>query len=111
MRLGKAAIEIHQAELALRDVCAEVRALRNRATHLQRARWIATGAYAVHQARRVLQDVSEGSGASAHFQHHALQRALRDANVASCHIAFDLDTHREVYGKLLLGIEVMGAMY
>lgn len=111
MRLGKAAIEVRQAELALRDVAAEVCALRNRATHEQRARWIATGAHAVHQARRVIQDVSEGSGASAHFQQHALQRALRDANVASCHIAFDLDTNRQVYGKLLLGMEVAGAMY
>jgi hypothetical protein len=39
MRLGKAAIEIHQAELLLRDVAAEVRALRNRASQLQ-PRWV-----------------------------------------------------------------------
>jgi len=111
MRLGKAAIEARQAELSLRDIADEVRAVRNRATHLQRSRWVATGAHAVHQARRVLHEVSEASGASAHFLHHALQRAVRDANVASCHIVFDFDTHREVYGKLLLGLEAPGAMY
>jgi alkylation response protein AidB-like acyl-CoA dehydrogenase len=108
MRMARAAIESRQAELALRDVAAEVRALRNKATRLQRARWSATIASAVHQARQVIQDVSEASGASAHFQSHALQRALRDANVASCHLAFDLDAQREVYGKLLLGIEAVG---
>ena len=110
MRLGKAAIEARQAELALRDVADEVRELRDRASAEQRSRWIATGAYAVHQARQVLNDVSEGSGASAHFLQHALQRAVRDANVASCHIVFDFDTHREVYGKLLLGLDAPGAM-
>jgi hypothetical protein len=110
MRLGKAAIEVRQAELSLRDLADEVRALRNRATPVDRARWIATGAYAMHQARGVLQDVSAGSGASAHFQKHPLQRALRDANVASCHVVFDPDRHRETYGKLLLGLDAPGAL-
>jgi len=111
MRLGKAAIEARQAELALRDIVDEVCAVRDRATPVQRSRWVATGAHAVQQARRVLADVSEGSGASAHFLQHALQRAVRDANVASCHIVFDFDTHRQVYGKLLLGLDATGAMY
>jgi alkylation response protein AidB-like acyl-CoA dehydrogenase len=111
MRLARAQIEIRQAELLLRDVVAEVMAVREKATHLQRARWITTVAHAVHQARNVLLDLSEASGASAHFQSHALQRAVRDANVASCHVAFDLDSHRETYGKMLLGKEVAGGLY
>lgn len=111
MRLAKADVEIHQAELVLRGVASEVRGLRNRATPVQRARWSASIAHAIHQARRVIQDVSEASGASAHFQKHALQRALRDANVASCHLAFDLDAQREVYGKLLLGRKGVVGMY
>jgi 3-hydroxy-9,10-secoandrosta-1,3,5(10)-triene-9,17-dione monooxygenase len=108
MRLAKAAVEQHQAELLLRDVLSEARALRSRATHEQRASWVAKGAHAIHQARQVIQDIAEASGASAHFQSHALQRALRDANVATCHLVFDLDTGRETYGKLLLGMEVQG---
>jgi alkylation response protein AidB-like acyl-CoA dehydrogenase len=110
-RLARAAIEAQQAELTLRDVAREVRELRNSATQLQRSRWVASVAHAVHQARRVIQDVSEGSGASAHFQHHPLQRALRDANVASCHLVFDLDAHREMYGRLMLGMEVVGGLF
>lgn len=105
-RLAAAAIEIRQAELLLRDVVAEVCELREKATPLERGRWIASGAHALHQARRVIQDVADGSGASAHFQKHPLQRALRDANVAGCHIVFDRDGQQELYGKLLLGMEV-----
>jgi alkylation response protein AidB-like acyl-CoA dehydrogenase len=104
-RLARAEIEIRQAEMLLRDAVTDLCALRNRATRPQRARWIASGAHALHQARRVIQDVAEASGASAHFQRNPLQRALRDANVAGCHIVFDLDAQYELYGKLLLGIE------
>jgi alkylation response protein AidB-like acyl-CoA dehydrogenase len=111
MRLAKAAVEARQAELALRDVAAEVMAVRERATHLQRARWITTVAHAVHQTRSVVQDIAEVSGASAHFQQHGLQRALRDVSIAACHRVFDLDGHREVYGKLLLGVDTPGALY
>jgi alkylation response protein AidB-like acyl-CoA dehydrogenase len=108
MRLAKAAVEARQAENSLREVVAEVCELRNDASPVQRSRWSTTLASAVHQARAVIQDVSEASGASAHFQSHALQRALRDANVGSCHVAFDLDAQRETYGKLLLGMEAPG---
>jgi alkylation response protein AidB-like acyl-CoA dehydrogenase len=108
MRLAKAAVEARQAENSLREVAAEVCELRNEASLVQRSRWSATVASAVHQARAVIQDVSEASGASAHFQSHALQRALRDANVASCHVIFDLDAQREAYGKLLLGMDAPG---
>ncbi|HXK23244.1 MAG TPA: acyl-CoA dehydrogenase family protein [Myxococcota bacterium] len=111
MRLAKAHVEARQTELLLRDVAVEVMAVRERATHLQRSRWITTVAHAVQQARGVVQDLAEASGASAHFTQHALQRALRDVSVASCHRVFDLDGHREVYGKLLLGKETPGALY
>jgi alkylation response protein AidB-like acyl-CoA dehydrogenase len=108
MRLSRAAVEVRSAELLLRDVAAEVIALRDRATHAQRGRWSASVAHAVHQARRVIADVAEASGASAHFSTHALQRALRDANVATCHIIFDLDARHELYGRMLLGMPVVG---
>jgi len=47
--------------------------------------------------------VAEASGGSAPFQHHPLQRALRDVNVLSCHVAFDRDAQTENFGRLLLG--------
>ena len=103
MRLADAMIRAHQAELLLRDVVADVMERRNRASHEDRARWSSSICHAVHQARGVIQDVSEASGASSHFLDQPLQRAVRDVNVASCHIAFDHDAQRELYGKLLLG--------
>ena len=111
IRLAQAALELRQVELVLRDVVSEVCTLRNGATPLQRARWASALAHALHQARGVIQQVSEASGAGAHFQQHPLQRALRDANVASCHVAFDLDAQRQLYGRLLLGLEPGGGLY
>ena len=111
MRLGEAEIEQRQAELLLRDVAADVCARRDAARPEDRARWAASLAQAVHQSRRVIQRIAEASGASAHFQQHPLQRALRDANVASCHIAFDLDGRLELYGRLLLGLEPNAALF
>jgi alkylation response protein AidB-like acyl-CoA dehydrogenase len=106
MRLAQATIDAHQAELLLREVAAEVMALRRDAELVDRARWAASITHAVHQARSVIQDVAGASGASAHFLDQPLQRAARDVNVASCHIAFDHDAQRELYGKLLLGQEI-----
>jgi len=64
-----------------------------------------------HGAGLVIQDVAEASGASAHFASHPLQRALRDVNVASCHVAFDRDAQRELYGRLLLGQDPSHPMF
>lgn len=106
MRLGRATVEQQQAELVLRDVARQVMALRNDAKLADRSRWAASVTHALHQSRRVILDVAEASGASAHFQSHPLQRAVRDANVASCHVAFDRDAQNELLGRLLLGFEV-----
>ncbi len=105
MRLGRAALQVREAELLLRDVVAEVMALRADATLEDRARWSACYTRAVHQSRRVILDVAEASGASAHFQEHPLQRAVRDVNVMACHVAFDADARHELYGRMLLGLD------
>jgi len=111
MRLACAAIEVNQAELLLRDVVDDVCARRADARLVDRARWSASITHAIHQARRAIQSVAEGSGASAHFQQHPLQRALRDANVASCHVAFDADAQLELYGRVLLGQDPSSALF
>ncbi len=105
MRLGRAALEVRQAELLLRDVVSEVMTLRADASLEDRARWSACYTQAVHQSRRVVLDVAEASGASAHFQTHPLQRAARDVNVMACHVAFDADARHELYGRMLLGLD------
>lgn len=105
IRLARVDTEVRQAELLLREVAREVMARRDAATLEDRGRWAASISHAVHQARRVIAEVAEGSGASAQFRSDPLQRALRDVNVASCHIVFDLDAQRELYGRLMLGLE------
>jgi alkylation response protein AidB-like acyl-CoA dehydrogenase len=111
MRLARAHLELRQAELLLRDVAADVMQRRDAALPEERARWSSSVTHAVHQARGVTQAVAEASGASAHFLDRPLQRALRDANVASCHVAFDRDAQQELYGRLLLGLEPTSALF
>ena len=110
IRLARAAIEARQAELLLRDVVREVMELRGNATIADRARWVASYAYAVDQSKRVLQSIAEASGAHAHFQSHPLQRAVRDVNTMACHVVFDLDANLEKLGKAMVGQTPQGIL-
>lgn len=111
-RLARLQLEAAQAERQLRDVAADVMRLRNEAEAIDRARWAASITHAVHQARRVVDEVGVAAGASAHLTSDPLQRARRDINMASCHVAFDQDAQLELYGRLLLGFEPRpGAMF
>jgi 3-hydroxy-9,10-secoandrosta-1,3,5(10)-triene-9,17-dione monooxygenase len=103
IRLADAEVQLRQAELLLRDVAADVQERRNRASQEDRARWAASICHVVHQCRALIGAVAEASGASAHFRSHPLQRSLRDVNTLSCHVAFDHDAQRELYGRLRLG--------
>ena len=66
---------------------------------------MASTAAAVHKSRAILAEVAEASGASAHFESHPLQRAVRDVNTLSAHTVFDLDQRLEDYGRTRLGLE------
>ena len=109
MRLARAEIESRQAESLLREIVAEVQRAAQR-SHARRPRALVAAAFAlaVDQSKRVLLAVAEASGASAHFQQHPLQRAVRDVNTLSCHLVFDLDARLETYGRTLLGLEPGG---
>ncbi len=104
IRLARAEIEMRQVEALLREVVAEVQILRDQATVLDRTRWSASFAHMVDQSKRVLLSIAEASGASAHFQQHPLQRAVRDVNTLACHVVFDLDGRLEMYGRAMLGL-------
>ena len=108
IRLARAAIQVRQAELLMRDVVHDVMKVRNRATPQDRARWTGQLAYVVDQCKRVLQSLAEASGASAHFLDNPLQRALRDVNVIATHVVFDLDQRLEIHGRGLLGLDPGG---
>lgn len=58
----------------------------------------------VREARNIVREVVEASGASAHNLSNPLGRALRDVETLSCHTVFDLDIATESYGRLLLGL-------
>jgi len=106
IRLGRAEIEARQAENLLRESVTEMMELREQASPETRTRWMANYAYAVHQSKRVLADIADASGASAHFSNHPLQRAVRDVNTMSSHIVFDIDSRLETHGRVLLGLDI-----
>jgi alkylation response protein AidB-like acyl-CoA dehydrogenase len=57
------------------------------------------------EARDIVRDAVEASGAHAHFLDNPLQRILRDVQTASCHTVFDLELAAEQYGRMLVGLE------
>ena len=61
-----------------------------------------TLAHVVRDARSVVRDVADGSGASVHFLDHELQRILRDVQMISAHTIFDVDLAAEQCGRALL---------
>ena len=107
-RIGRLTLAADEAEGLLRRITQEVMTQRNQAGPEQRTRWLASAATAVHQSRSILADVAEASGASAHFESHPLQRAVRDINTLSAHTVFDRDQRLEDYGRTLLGLEPRG---
>ena len=106
-RLGHVAIKIQNAEARLRELARETMGWGERGEicpELERANLRLRIAHVVRQARDVVGEVVEASGAHAHFLANPLQRALRDLNTLSCHTVFDLDVGGELYGRMLLGL-------
>ncbi len=60
--------------------------------------------HVVREARNIVREVVEVSGAHAHNMSNPFGRALRDLETLSCHTVFDLDIATESYGRLLLGL-------
>lgn len=111
MRVARLEIAMRQIELLMRDVVQDLMKARNQGGPEQRAAASASLCQAAHQARELIAEVSRASGASAHYGDHPLQRALRDVNVAACHVVFDLDAQLENLGRLRLGLEPSSFMY
>ena len=86
-RLCRAAIEVGFAEDLLRRIAREVMASEG-SRPVDRARWMAEAAHAVHLSRWVVERLAEVSGRSAHFLDHPLQRAVRDLRTLSSHGVF-----------------------
>ncbi|MCY3640611.1 MAG: hypothetical protein OXH37_06320, partial [Gammaproteobacteria bacterium] len=106
-RLANAQIAVENAETLLLHIARQVMdwgESRQRCETEQRAHLRLQIATVVRQARDVVRDVVEASGAHAHFLESPLQRSLRDLHTLSCHTVFDMDVGAELYGRLLLGL-------
>jgi alkylation response protein AidB-like acyl-CoA dehydrogenase len=102
-RLARVEVEVHSAELMLRDAMQQLFHLRNRATVEDRARLRAQIALAVERCYEVVETVCNASGASAHQRSNPLQRARRDVNVMRAHTVFDADSILQIFGALRVG--------
>jgi alkylation response protein AidB-like acyl-CoA dehydrogenase len=111
MRLARLEITMREVELLMQDVVQGLMAQRNGGGPEARALVSTSLCHAAHQARDVIAEVSGASGASAHYEPHPLQRALRDVNMATCHVVFDRDAQLENFGRLRLGLEPSSFMY
>ncbi len=107
MRLARAHVLASTAEVAIRQAAKEILALADRATPAtveERVELRCRIAYAVKLAREAVQTLAEAAGAGAHMLDDPLQRALRDINMMSCHVVYDLDTALELQGRALVGL-------
>lgn len=111
IRLAQAELATNAAEQRARLVARDVMNLRDGATKLDRARWVATLASVVHDCRAILLSISAASGATAHFRSQPLQREVRDVNTMCGHLVFDLDSALENYGRIRLGKEPSSILY
>ena len=109
MRLAQAALDIKTAELLLRDAAVGTLAMGEdeaNATIFERVRLRTQVAHVVALCRGAVRSLVEASGASAHFLDNPLQRIHRDLNVMSGHTVYDMDAALELYGRVLVGLEL-----
>jgi alkylation response protein AidB-like acyl-CoA dehydrogenase len=107
MRLAMADVQTRTAEMLVRDVGRKALSLgERRQAHLveERISLRLQVAYAMDLCRTAIRLVCEASGAAAHFTDNPLQRALRDINVMSSHVVYDLDAAAEAHGRALIGL-------
>ncbi|MDH3640719.1 MAG: hypothetical protein OES38_01400 [Gammaproteobacteria bacterium] len=106
-RLGHAQVAVENAQILLRSTARQVMGWGEsgeKCPDNERAHLRLQIAHIVRQARDVVREVVEASGAHAHFLDSPLQRILRDLHTLSCHTVFDLDVGGELYGRMLLGL-------
>ena len=61
-------------------------------------------AYAVSTCREAVALMAESAGSSAQMLDQPFQRSVRDLNVLSSHVVFDVDTANELHGRSLIGL-------
>jgi alkylation response protein AidB-like acyl-CoA dehydrogenase len=107
VRVAKADLLAHSAELALRDVARWLDSTVHSGespSEQERVRVIAQCAHASGLARRAATTILQGAGASIHALANPMQRLARDINVASSHQLHEFDEVAEQYGRTLFGL-------
>ena len=108
VRVAKADLLNHSAELTLRDVARTLKRLGEAGgppDDLTRTRLLAQCAMATSLAHDAATLIARGSGASIHALSNPLQRLIRDVNVATSHQLHEFDEVGEQYGRVLFGLE------
>jgi alkylation response protein AidB-like acyl-CoA dehydrogenase len=114
MALGQADIDVHVAELALRDAVRELMRLAisdDRADIGARARLRATVVNTTSLARESVRRVIDALGTTVHRSDHPIQRAVRDITVATGHVVHDRTAAMELHGRVLLGMPPQPTLY
>ena len=114
MRLGQANVQIATAEMLLRSAInrnVELAASAAPANFEQRSCMRLQIATAVEICRSAIRSLVEAAGAGAHMRGNPLQRHLRDVNVMSNHVIYDMDAASELHGRALLGMEPNSLIY
>lgn len=107
MRLAQADVMSHTAEMLIREVARANVALGAQDGPSKVEDRIALRlkvAYAMDLCRQAIRTVCEASGSSAHFLDNPIQRSLRDINVMSSHVVYDLDGALELHGRAMIGL-------
>ena len=114
MRLGHANVQIATAEMLLRSAVnrnVELASGSVPANFEQRSFMRLQIASAVEICRGAIRSLVEAAGAGAHMRGNPLQRHLRDVNVMSNHVIYDIDAASELHGRALLGMEPNSLIY
>jgi len=114
MRLAEADMHARNAEILLRDAARQTMDLARRGGPFTADDRIALRvqiAFVMEASRKAVRLVCEGAGSSAHALSHPLQRALRDINVMSSHVVYDMDLALELHGRSLVGLPPNTALY
>ncbi|MGI3901369.1 MAG: acyl-CoA dehydrogenase family protein [Janthinobacterium lividum] len=64
----------------------------------------ARSAYAAQLCRKAVHHLAEGAGSSVHQITHPFQRTMRDIDVMTSHVGFDVDSCFELHGRALLSL-------
>ena len=106
-RLAHLTVRAKHTEQTLKQIAREVTAWGESGEvcpDIERAELRVRIGHVVREARNIVREVVEVSGAHAHNLSNPFGRALRDLETLSCHTVFDLDISTESYGRLLLGL-------